>query len=169
MKTVEACSGCGAAITPATFFMSDRGVLCETCFGVWENLQRAAQSVANAKDAIYLRAASQLAHLHGVNWGIAIILLAGWVSIPGWLSGSLIVAVLVLAIALRLRSSLAFRAALVLDTAGSVAFLVVSVSQLRDARLLFLLFPVVFAGWLAFKTWRAREAFAAPARLEIGQ
>ena len=167
MKTVEACSG--AVITPATSFVSDRGVLCGTCFGVWENLQRAAQSLANVKDAIYLRAASQVAHLHGVNWAVAIILLAGWVSIPGWLSGSLVAAVLVLAVALRLRSNLAFRAALVLDTAGSVAFLMVSVSQLRDGRILFLLFPVVFAWWLAFKTWRAREAFAAPSRLEIGQ
>ncbi|HXI58827.1 MAG TPA: hypothetical protein VNO55_22325 [Polyangia bacterium] len=67
---------------------------------------------------------------------------------------------------MRLRSQLAFRAALILDTVGSLVFAVSSIAQVRDARLFFLLFPVVFAWWLGFLTWRARDAFmeSAPAQ-----
>jgi hypothetical protein len=58
----------------------------------------------------------------------------------------------------------AFRAALVLDTAGSLLFAALSIGQIRDARLFFLLFPVVFGWWLAHLIWRARDAFMAPLR-----
>jgi hypothetical protein len=85
---------------------------------------------------------------------------------PGWLVSSLVAAVFVVSFAMSLRSRVAFRVALVLDTGGALAFLVVSVSELRDARLLFLLFPVVFAWWLGFLIWRARATFLAPSRLE---
>jgi hypothetical protein len=163
VHAAKSCSVCGAGITQATSFISDGGVLCATCFGRWETEQRAAQSAASAKDAAQLLKASRLGKLHGVNWAVAIILLAGWVHMPAWLSTTLIAAVLALSFAMRFRSRLAFRAALVLDTVGALAFLAVSVSQLRDSRLLLLAFPVVFGWWLGFLTWRARDAFAAAA------
>lgn len=160
MNGPESCTACGVAITPATSLISEKGVLCAACFGRWEGEQRATQSAAAAQEAVLLRQASRLGKLHGVNWAVALILLAGWVHVPGWLSSVLIAGVIVLSYAMRFRNSLAFRAALVLDTAGSLVLLVVSVSQLGDGRLAFLLFPVVFAWWLGWLTWRARGAFA---------
>jgi hypothetical protein len=144
--------------------MTDRGVLCPSCFRVWDLEQRKIQRVAEAQDATSLMKAGRLAGLHGLNWAVAFILFAGWFDVPGWLSGSLIAGVFALAIGMRLRSALALRAAMFLDTVGSVAFAVVSVILMRDMRLFFLLFPVVFAWWLAFLTWRARDAFAPPSR-----
>jgi hypothetical protein len=155
----SSCSGCGAAVKPATSLMSEGGLLCATCFGRWEREQQVARQVENVKHLAFLGRASTLARLHGANWAIAFILFAGWVPIPGWLSGGLILGVLVLAFAMGLRSNLAFRIALALDTVGAIGFGVGSVLMVRDGRLLFLLFPVVFGWWLAFITWRAREVF----------
>jgi hypothetical protein len=155
------CASCSTAITPATSFIADTGVLCATCFGRWETDQRIAQHEAGARDAVLLGKASRLAWLHAVNWIVAFILLAGWVEMPGWLSTTLVAAVAVLSLAMRFRSQLAFRGAMLLDTAGALAFLVVSVSQIGDARLALLAFPALFAGWLGFLTWRARDVFQA--------
>jgi hypothetical protein len=165
VNTPELCGSCGAPITPATSFISEAGVLCVSCFGRWENHQQAAQNAEAAQDAVLFHKAARLAWLHGVNWAVAVILLAGWAPVPGWLSSVLIAAVFALAFAIRLRSRLAFPGALGLDTVGGLAFLVVSVSQVRDARLFLLLFPVVFGGWLGFLTWRAREVFGAASAL----
>lgn len=126
-----------------------------------------AQSAKTATDELQLRRASRLAWLHAVNWAVALLLLAGWVTMPGWLVSSLVAAVFLVSFAMSLRSRVAFRVMLALDTGGALAYLIVSVSELRDARLLFLLFPVVFAWWLGFLTWRARAMFQAPARLEL--
>jgi hypothetical protein len=52
-------------------------------------------------------------------------------------------------------------------TAGTLVFSGVSISQIRDARLFLLLFPVVFGWWLGLLTWRARDVFVPPSRLEI--
>jgi hypothetical protein len=167
VKPPTSCTDCGVAVTPATSFISEKGVVCATCFGRWEVQQRAAQNAATQGEAVLLRKASRLGKLQGVNAAVAIILLAGWVHVPGWLSGGLIAAVLAISYGMRLRSQLAFRAVLVLDTAGSLCFAAVTISQIKDARLLFLLFPVVFAWWLGFLTWRARDVFVPPSRLEI--
>jgi hypothetical protein len=166
VNSAQSCGACGGAITAATSFIADTGVLCATCFARWEAEQRVAQSAKTATDEVQLRRASRLAWLHAVNWPVALLLLAGWVTMPGWLVSSLVAAVFVVSFAMSLRSRVAFRVALVLDTGGALAFLVVSVSELRDARLLFLLFPVVFAWWLGFLIWRARATFLAPSRLE---
>jgi hypothetical protein len=129
--------------------------------------QRAARSAAEQREAVLLRKASRLGQLQGVNAAVAIILLASWVHVPAWLSGSLIAAVIAISYGMHLRSQWAFRAILVLNTAGSLVFAGVSISHFSDARLFFLLFPVVFAWWLGFLTWRARDGFEAPPRLEL--
>jgi hypothetical protein len=167
VNPATSCSACGAAITPANSFISETGALCATCFGRWEVGQQAAQNVAVQREALLLRKASRLGQLQGLNAAVAIILLAGWVDVPNWLSGSLIAAVIAISYGMRLRSQVAFRAMLFLDSAGSLVFAGVSISHIRDARLFFLLFPVVFAWWLGFLTWRARDVFAAPSRLEV--
>ena len=159
MRPTEVCTACGVVVTPATSLISETGILCRTCFERWELGQRAAQNAASAKDLIRLRQASRLGKLHGVNWATALILLAGWVSIPTWLSSALIAGILVLSYAMRFRSRVAFQVAMAIDTAGTVAFLAVSTTQVAGGRLLLLLFPVVFAWWLGFLTWRARGAF----------
>jgi predicted nucleic acid-binding Zn ribbon protein len=167
VNPATSCSVCGAAITPAKSFISETGDVCATCFGRWEVEQRATQNVVAQREAILLRKASRLGQLQGLNAAVAIILLAGWVHVPGWLSGILIAAVIAISYGMRLRSQVAFRAMLFLDSAGSLVFAGVSISQLSDARLFFLLFPVVFGWWLGFLTWRARDVFVAPSRLEI--
>ncbi len=165
MNAAEACAVCRVAVTPATSFISDTGVLCADCFQRWERQQQITQDAATAKDGGMLVHASQLATLHGLNWGVAVILFAGWVNVPTWLSSALIAAVLVIAVAMGFRSRIAFRAALALDTGGALALLVASITQLAGGRLLILLFPILFGLWLAFLTWRARDVFAAVSRL----
>jgi hypothetical protein len=153
------------AVTPATSFISDTGVLCADCFQRWEQQQQITQNTATMKDVGRLVHASRLATLHGLNWGVAVILFAGWVNVPTWLSSVLIAAVLVIAFAMGFRSRIAFQVALALDTGGALVLLVASVSQLSGGRLLILLFPILFGGWLGFLTWRARDVFAAGPRL----
>ena len=77
----------------------------------------------------------------------------------------MIAAVFVLAFALRFRSHTAYKAALALDTAGAVIAFVAAAVLVRDARLVLLGFPLLFAGGLAWLTWRNREAFAKVQRL----
>lgn len=166
MNAADACAVCKVAITPARSFISDTGVLCADCFRRWEREQQIAQNAAAANDAGMFVHASRLAGLHAINWGVAFILLAGWVAVPTWLSSALIAGVFVLAVAMRFRSRIAFHAALALDTGGALILLVVSITHLQSGRLLILLFPILFGLWLAFLTWRARSVFAAlPGRL----
>ena len=167
MNPAASCSACGAAITPARSFISETGAVCANCFDRWEAEQRAVQSAATQRETVLLRKASRLGELQGLNAAVAIILLAGWVHVPGWLSGTLIAAVIAISYGMRLRNRVAFLAMLFLDSAGSLVFAGVSISQISDARLFFLLFPVVFAWWLGFLTWRARDVFVAPSRLEL--
>ena len=162
MNAAQSCAGCRAAVTPATSFISDAGILCAGCFQRWERQQQIAQDAAAVEHARQLFRAAQLAVLHGVNWGVAVILFTGWASVPGWLSSTLIGAVLLIAFAMRFRSRIAFQAALALDTGGALALLVATVTHLAGGRLLILLFPILFCWWLAFLTWRARDVFAAP-------
>ena len=84
---------------------------------------------------------------------------------PGWLSSILIFGVLALSYALRVRSPTAFRAALALDTAGSLVLLVVGAWLLDGVKIVFLIIPVAIALWLARLTWRERDGFAKGLRL----
>jgi hypothetical protein len=165
VNTAEACQVCGASVSTATSLLSDKGVLCTDCFGKWEDQQRAAEAEDVAKERVWSGRAWRLGGLHGVNWGTALILLAGWTPVPGWLSSILIFGVLGLAYGLRFRSRIAFHAFLVLDTAGALVFLVTSAFLLDGAKLVFLMIPVAIALWLARLTWRERDAFAKILRL----
>lgn len=164
--TMEACQGCGAAVSKATSFLSDKGVLCPACFGQWEVQQRAAEVENAAKEKVRMHRAGVLGWYHGVNWGTALILLAGWSSVPRWLISFLVFAVLGLGYALSFRSHTAFLVALALDTVGSLVFLVASACLVVwDIRLVFLIIPVGFALRFARLTWRERETFTKQPRL----
>ena len=165
MNTAEACQVCGAAVSTANSFLSDKGTLCSDCFGKWEVQQRAADVENVAREGVWTRRAWRLGVLHGVNWGVAFALLAGWTPMPGWLTSILIFGVLVLSYALRIRSPTAFRAALALDTAGSLVLLVASAWLLEGVKIVLLVIPVAIALWLARLTWRERDAFAKGLRL----
>jgi hypothetical protein len=164
MNLAAVCSGCGVAITPATSFISETGAMCATCFGRWETEQRSVQNAAERREQVLLRKAGKLGVLQGLNAAVGIILLAGWVDVPGWISGGLLAVAFAISVGMRLRSELAFRAVLVLDGLGSLLLAGVSLSRFRDVRLFFLLFPAVFAWRLGFLTWRARDAFLASSR-----
>ncbi|HEX7506738.1 MAG TPA: hypothetical protein VF550_08185, partial [Polyangia bacterium] len=86
MNTTDACQVCGAAVSTANSFLSDKGTLCGVCFGKWEVQQRAEEAENVAREGVWTRRAWRLGVLHGVNWGVALILLAGWTPMPGWLS-----------------------------------------------------------------------------------
>ena len=165
MNTAEACQVCGAAVSTANSFLSDKGTLCRDCFGKWEVQQRAAEAENVAREGARTQRAWRLGVLHGVNWGVALALLAGWTPMPGWLSSILIFGVLVLSYALRVRSPTAFQAALALDTAGSLVLLVVSAWLFEGVKVVFFIIPVAIALWLARLTWRERDAFSKGLRL----
>jgi hypothetical protein len=158
------CVSCGAPLTPATSFLSETGVLCAACFGRWEVEQRARESAVRVEHARQLDRASRLAYLHGINWGTAFILLAGWAHLPGWLATVLVAFALVTAYAMAFRSQLAFRAAMALDTLGGLVVLLVSVVCLDGGRLLILSFPVAVGVWLGRLTWLTRATFTPPPR-----
>jgi hypothetical protein len=160
MNGTQACVSCGAVVTPATSFLSENGVVCTACLQRREAAQQDEARTAAARDIVRLARAGQLAWLHAVNWGTGLILLAGWGHLPGWLDTVLIGGALVLSFALGFRNALAFRAALALDTAGALALLVASAILVSGAQFLVLLFPALFAGWLGWLLWRARDVFA---------
>jgi hypothetical protein len=145
--------------------MTEQGSVCASCFPLWEAQHVAEQNAENATEVARHRLATRLAALHFCNWGLAVVLFDGWVHVGLWISSILIAGVIVLTVCVRLRSPAAFRAALVADTGGALVLLAASLKELPGRALVFLLFPVFFAWWLAWLMWRSRDAFVEKPRL----
>ena len=164
MTPAQICTSCGAAVTPATSFLSEAGLLCWPCFTRWETKQRAAEQLDADLNRHLQTQAHRIGGLHFLSCAAEVILLSTWTNLPGWLSSALIAGAFILAIGLWLRSPLASRAALVVDGVGPLALLIVAgAMRVGLARFALAALPALFGWWLGWTVWRARPVFVASA------
>jgi hypothetical protein len=157
------CASCGAAVTSATSYLTEHGLLCWACFTRVQNSQEAAARSAADLDQSLDRRAASLGYLHGVMWASTIILATRPAHLPEWLSGILILGAFVLAWGLRMRASWAYRVAVSIDLGGVAALLAVGLARFEVGRILFFLFLALFPAMLFVLARVLRRAFVADA------
>jgi hypothetical protein len=144
------CARCGAALVPASGYLTQLGTVCGACFSRQQDEARRADIASESLDASLSRRAWELGGLHAM-WGVAAIVAADWAHLPRWLSSLLIVAALILAYGLRLRWRSALATAMALDVAGVLACLAWGVvSALRGESpvvALLAVFPLLLVGF----------------------
>lgn len=150
-------------MTSATSYMTEHGLLCWPCFSRMQNQQEAVAREVGAIADSWARRATLNMQTHAVIWVVSIILAAKWVPLPGWLTGALMVATIVLMIGLARISRWAFWTALSIDIAGALALIAlgaVTAASRSDSGSLWLLmmvasFPLALAGFV----WALRRVY----------
>jgi hypothetical protein len=159
----SACAQCGSAVTHATSYLTEVGLLCWPCFGKFQNKQQLAERNDADLQRSLTRRAKSLAGLHWVMWG-AVMLIVTDHTLPDGARSVLLLVIAGLGIGLLLRQRWAYEAAIALDAAGILGLVALAIVERRPIILVADVFPVA----LLALTWALRSAYAEQSSPLIG-
>ena len=163
VTAAQVCVRCGNPVSQATSYLTEIGLLCWPCFGVFQSEREQVDRRDAALQRSLTRRARLLAVLHGILLEGPILAVTrhafpdlGWPLPLGVIAG--------LAIGLALRRRWAFHAALVLDTLAALGLAAVAIDSHRPLSLILEVFP----GALLALAWTLRSAYAHEPSLAVG-
>jgi len=153
--TAQACVRCGNAVSQATSYLTEVGLLCWPCFGKFQSQQHVAERDDADLQSSLTRRAKLLAGVHWMMWAGVVIIATGH-AFPDWGRSVLLLVIAGLGIGLFLRLRWAYQASLVLDVAGILGLAALAVVQRHAV----ILAAEVFPAMLLVLTWTLRSAYA---------
>jgi len=159
VPTVANCVNCGTAVTAATSFMTEHGLLCWTCQTRLQNHQEAVAREVSEREGSLGRRASVNGRTHGLMWGVTVILATHWTRVPSWVGGVGLIGAAGLMFGLAMRARWAFRVALVIDLVGAIALVVAGATLADTGASVFVTLLATFPLVLTALVWTLRGAY----------
>jgi len=169
VSSVANCVNCGGAVTAATSFMTEHGLMCWPCSARMQNQQEATARERAERERSLGRRATINGRAHGVMWGVTIILATHWTRIPSWVGTTLLIGAAALMFGLALGARWAYRVALAIDIAGGVALIVAGATIAEADASAFVMLLAIFPFGLSAMVWTLRAAYFPTPRHDGGE